>query len=93
MTPDETTVFYLNYLLKTYDGTIKLLTSTKNRLCSLNKEAKPKHVESVQVFESFQGKMSRQIEKEIEQWPIWTEWMKGVPGIGPFIAGNLIRQY
>jgi len=90
---NETVVRNLNYLCKTYDGLNKLIVSTKNRLAALNPDSEAKHQEEVIAFESIKGKITRKIEKELSFWPVWTEWMKHIPGVGPFIGGNLILLY
>jgi hypothetical protein len=83
----------LNFLCKTYDAIVTMTTGTKNRLQAINPEMQMKNSELIKNMDSFKGKASRQIEKELEFWPIWTAWMKDIPGIGPFIAGNLILLY
>lgn len=40
--------------------------------------------------EKLEGRMSRKIVKELEGYPIWTEWLEGVRGVGPRVAGDLI---
>lgn len=86
-------VSYLNFLCKTYDGLNKLIVSTKNRLAALNQDVKPEHQDEVVYLEKIKGQVSRKINKELEYWPVWRTWLKSVPGIGPFIAGNLILLY
>lgn len=93
----------LNYLCRTYDGINKLIVSTKNRLIALNPDAGAqfdsilngnKGIKSEsQGLEQIKGRISRQIAKELNFFPIWTEWGKDVPGIGPSIAGHLILLY
>jgi len=45
------------------------------------------------LMEWTKDKISRNISKELKNWDIWTHWLEDVPGIGPFIAGNLILFY
>jgi len=87
------TVMYLNYLLRTYDGVTKQVVATQLRNKALNKDERPQHNKIITGLKSIAGSTSRQIANELKAWPIWTEWGKEVPGIGPFIAGNLIRSY
>lgn len=53
----------------------------------------------VQISKQYQGithikgRLLREIGKELEFFPIWTEWAKRIPGIGPVFAGNLILFY
>lgn len=90
---DQATIEHLNFLVKTYEATVKTITSTKNRLCHLNPEAAVAHDDIIKAMESIKGKLSRQIDKQLAYWPIWTEWMRNVPGCGPAIASKLIILY
>lgn len=83
----------LRYFLRTYDALNKNITATKLRLQSILPDADPLHHDEVQIMESLKGKLSRRINKELSMYPIWTEWMERIGGIGPFIAGNLIMLY
>jgi hypothetical protein len=93
MNVHELVVRNLNYLCRTYDGANKLITSTKNRLHAINKDAAPEHQDEVKLMENLKGKISRKITKELEFFPVWTEWAKDVPGVGPAIMGHLILLY
>jgi len=90
MKPDEIVIRNLQFLLRTYDDEKKTLAKAKQRLKAMIPEAEEKHQEHIKAFESEKGKLSREIEKTLEYWDVWTSWAKHVPGIGPFIAGNLI---
>ena len=46
-----------------------------------------------QGLEQIKGRVSRRLEKEIVFWRIWNEWLKHIPGIGPWIGGRLIIAY
>jgi hypothetical protein len=93
MLKDQSTVEYLQYLVKTYEAVTKTITATKNRLCHLNEDAAPADDNVIKAMESIKGKLSRQIEKQLTYWEVWTEWMKHVPGCGPAIASKLIILY
>ena len=107
MITDKDQVAYFNFLCKTYDGLTRVITATKNRIQSLNPEMnadnywilngmvenKPGTSIKYQGLESIKGQVSRRIEKELGFWPVWSNWMEHIPGIGPFIAGNLILKY
>lgn len=100
MTTNEMVVGYLNYLVKTYKGVTKLVTSTKQRLLSLPGEDRVedfdpmlKGEKNYDGLESVKGRISRAIEKELPKWEIWERWLKHIPGIGPVIAGELILTY
>lgn len=88
-------IFYLNYLVRTYDGLTKLITATKQRLGGLpgNKGEGVEADEILIELEKTKGKLSRKIEKAISAWPVWEEWLININGIGPAIAGKLILLY
>lgn len=83
----------LNYLLRTYDGQTELIKQTLQRISSLNVNANPDQQDEVKIMKSLKGKLTRQIEAELEMFPVYTEWISKIKGIGPFIAGNVIMLY
>jgi len=93
MEVNETVVKTLNFYLKTYNGQTELIKKTKQRVLSLNPDADPKQQDEVKVMTSLKNKLTRNIEKYLEFFPVWSEWMDNIPGIGPFIGGNLILLY
>ncbi len=93
MKVDDRVIRNLSYLCRTYDGITELKKQTQQRVLSMNPGADPGQQDEVQSMNSLKSKLSRRIEKELEFWPIWTEWLQGVPGVGGFIAGNLILLY
>lgn len=90
---EEIIIRKLSFLCRTYDGISKLLTQTKQRLGAMVPEAVESQQANIKLLESVKGKITRQIEKELEFYPLWTQWAKHIPGVGPFIAGNLILSY
>lgn len=90
---DERVVRRLGYLCKTYDGVTKMITQTKQRMCSLQPEFNPKHQDEVMLMEKIKGQIGREIEKELEYFPVYTQWLNTVDGCGPFVAGNMILLY
>ena len=93
MITDQDQIKYLNFMCRTYEGMTKLITSTKLRIQSLSPEIDAKKDDIIREMESQKGKLSRRVKKEMEFWPIWSEWLDHVPGIGPAIGGNLILLY
>lgn len=93
MITDQPTIEMLNFLVKTYDQCVRTSTATQNRIHHLNPDRAPQYDEIVKMMDSMKGKIARRIEKQLEYWPIWTDWMKGVPGIGPATGGRLIMLY
>lgn len=93
----------LNYELSNYEGVKKQIVQIKNRAQSygidpdneslLNGEKDKEGKLRFQGLEQIKDKQSRKIMKLVKDWPIWEEWLAEVPGIGPYIAGKLIRLY
>lgn len=83
----------LKRLCRDYDGMTKLLTSMKNRLQAVNPEAIAEHQLEINGLEKIKDGSVRRIAKELELWPVYTEWLSKVKGVGPYIAGNLILLY
>mgnify|MGYP001171411257 CR=1 FL=1 len=90
---------YLNYLVKQYDGITRLIAQTKQRLLSLPGDRVAdyddllKGVNAEAGLETVKRRISRDIKNELKLWPVWSEWLSRVPGIGPGIAGKLIVLY
>jgi len=90
---DKNTVQYLNDLVKRYDGITKEVSAAKTRMAHLNPDAIPKNDDIVTQMEKIKNKLSRMINRQLEYWPIWTEWMSGVPGCGATIGARLITLF
>jgi len=105
---DEAQVKELNTIVKTYDGLVKLMTSTKNRLQSmgytkeqasldpiLKGEQHFKNSEAITYkgLESVKSSLTTRIRNSIKSYPIWTDWMVDIPGIGETSAAKLILLY
>lgn len=90
-------VQYMNFLVRQYDGITQLIAKTKQRICSLPGQDDDYTCDTVlkgdgksEGLLTVQGRYSRAIEKELPQWDIWEQWLKHVPGIGPWTAAKLI---
>jgi hypothetical protein len=90
-------VHYLNFLVKQYDGITQLIAQTKQRIQSLPGQEDDVSCDTMLKgdgkFEGLltvQGRYLRAIKKELPQWDIWEQWLKNVPGIGPWIGAKLI---
>jgi hypothetical protein len=90
----------LNFQVKQYVGITKLITATKQRLGSVPGEAQNgdydeflKGVSHVPGLETLKGRVTRAIEKELVHFPVWTAWAQNVPGIGSYIAGQMILLF
>lgn len=91
----------LNYAVKNYQGITKMIVQIKNRAHAYGID--PEHDEIIsgrngskgktQGLESIKDTASRQIKKALIDFPIWSEWLENVPGIGPAIAGQLVSLY
>lgn len=94
---NEQSVNYLNFLVKEYIGITKLITSTKQRLQSLPGEERDPEFDSLLKgqkseagLETVKGRINREIEKELTNFDIWELWLKNIPGIGAYLAAQLI---
>jgi len=95
----EEKVAYLNYAIRTYWRVTDVIAGTKNALQSLPGDH-PVKFDSIlhredkdEGLETIKGRISRMIEKELENFDVWTHWMVGIPGIGPVLAAELIMLY
>lgn len=96
MTTEEG-IKYLNFLVRTYEGVTQLIASTKQRLQSLPGEERDEEFDTLlkgqnktEGLETVKGRITREIEKELKGWDVWEAWAKKIPGIGPFIAAQMI---
>ena len=83
-------IWRLVYLCRTYDGINKLIVSSKNRLQQMEKEGVAEYFDEIMIMQKLKNQVSRKIEKALEFWFIWEQWLKKISGIGPFIAANLV---
>jgi len=97
----DSTIQYLNFHLKEYRGITQLIRATKQRLQSLPGEDRPEEFDALLKgrqavgereigLEMIKARCVREIEHELSAWDIWGHWAKKIPGIGPWIAGELI---
>lgn len=93
----EEAIAYFNYLQKTYDAVNRVSVATQQRRKSLpgygGEEVKAKEDPIVIDQLKLKEKIKRELLKQLEWWPIWTEYLKDIPGIGPAIAAKLIMYY
>lgn len=93
---NEQTINELKYLARTYDGVNKLIVSTKNRLQATQPRYTTEDVSKhnhIKTLESLKGNIKTQMKNALKYWDIWNQWLSKVPGIGEFIASNLILLY
>ena len=93
----------LSYAIKNYNGMTKQIIQIKNRAHAYGID--PKHetliygkiakdgTPRMQGLESLKGVAARKIGRILKDFPIWTEWLDNVPGIGMVIGGQLIALY
>ena len=92
-------VRYLNYMVRTYERVTDMIVATKNCLKTTNPDVEAKHDALLQGegrgegLESLKNRLARKIEKELQFFPIYTEWMKHVPGMGTYTSAGLILLY
>lgn len=94
---NENGIKYLNFLVREYVGVTQLITSTKQRLQSLPGEDRDEEFDTLLKgqdheigLETVKGRINRELEKELKAWDIWQLWAKEIPGIGPYIAAQMI---
>jgi hypothetical protein len=79
--------------LKTYDDLTEAIKKRKQRILHTNPDAESCHDETVIALTSIKSKTGRSIEHLLKEWPIWRDWLAHVPGVGPFVGGNMIMLY
>lgn len=95
----EQNVRNLSYLCKSYETVSDAIKMTKQRILSLQLPHSAKEdpilggEDGNKGLESVKGIISRRIEKELNLFPVWSDWLKSVPGIGPAIGGPLLMLY
>ncbi len=82
-----------NFDVKAYDGITKLIVQTKQRLLSSNLDKVVGLDKTVIELTKIKDRIGRGIGRNLESFPVWNEWLKGVPGIGPWIGGKLMMLY
>lgn len=61
-------------------------------MLTLSPKAKERFELNFKELKSWEGKCLRDIKKILEGYPIWTEYLSAVKGIGPTMAGMLITE-
>lgn len=97
---------HFNYLVKTYEEFTSAITKTKQRLLSLPGDNGDAEIDTLlkgqkaidgkgkeDGLESFKQRATRELKERLVEFHIWDEWMKNIPGIGPFLAAKLIILY
>ena len=79
----------------------KVIAGRKNRLAADNIDWKLDNIlgstkengKSQPGLLTIKGRFERNIEKNLINWPIWTEWLMNIPGAGPRTIGALVLHY
>jgi len=99
---EELNVRNLKYLVKTYDSLTDVMKKTKQRLATINPDSVERYdsgkmklttQDDLKGFHNHREKLKRRIVKELLHYPLYTEWLSNISGIGPAIAANLILLY
>lgn len=100
MVKNEKLVSDLNYYYKAYEINTNAIIKTKQVIQTLpGIEISPefdsglKGEKGLAGMETVKGRLSRAMEKELQNWPIYEGWLNHVPGIGPALAAGLILKY
>ncbi|MFH0957711.1 MAG: hypothetical protein V1897_03320 [Pseudomonadota bacterium] len=93
----------LKYEVKNYQALTKMIVQIMNRSHAydippetsflLHGEKDKTGKLKIQGLEQLKSKQARAMEKLIESFPIWTDWLTKIPGIGPAIGSQLICLY
>ena len=85
-------------LVADYYDIQKVRIESHNRARAFRQGVSPQEkAETKELIGDSLKKIEKQIEKEISKWlknqEVWNEWLKGVKGIGPILAGSIIANY
>ena len=93
----------LNYGIKNYIGLTKQIVQTRNRAHAYGIDPANETLitgrygtdgkQKTQGLESLKGMAARRISNTLKDFPIWSDWLDQVPGIGPAIGGQLVSLY
>lgn len=94
----------LNYSVKTYKSLTKMIVQTKQRAWAYGIDLESDELLTGEIndktgkvkrqgLESLKAVALRRVQKNLKDFPIWSEWLANVPGIGPAIAGELVSLY
>ena len=92
ITPFQALAFYVNNYYDIQDLRIR----TESRFENLKRDYKvPKNLQvniskDNREYRQTEAWLKNKILKELDHYPVWTEWLKDIKGIGPCLAGGLI---
>ena len=89
----ENIIERLRFLIRSYNDVKSVSVSSKQRILQIVDAPEFGYDRFTAEMDSLKDKISREIGKQLEFWDIWTQWLKHVPGAGPWIAGELIMAY
>ena len=96
---DDEAIFQLRDLFKDYDDITGAIQRVKNRWATTHKGVNPMfhpllgNEDGTKGLESLKGRASRLLEKQLRLWPLWSEWLVKVPGVGQSTAASLILAF
>ena len=90
---DDLVVRELKVALKEYDRINRVIVANMNQSQAINPEKDLNLDKSHQSLISYKNSKAREISKILTYWPVWTEYLVKVPGVGPYVGGNLIILY
>ena len=83
----------LNYLVKNYEGIVNRSVAAQNRLHSINPGCPIEHDPVISGLKNLIANVNKALLKAVREWDIWNLWLDKVPGIGPWLAGELILLF
>lgn len=106
---NEEVIKNLKLDVSTYDDVVEIIKKRKQRIKANNPGSTNEEYVQLEKFDTtlngikgkekqqgllqLKGKVARDIEKMLIHWPLHTEWLSEVPGIGSWLSGKLILLY
>lgn len=73
---------------RTYADIVKIHVGVQNRLWALGDDSPLSGLDA--LFERLKGHVVRAMEKELARYPVWTEWLAHVRGVGAATGGRIL---
>lgn len=87
----------LVFWIKNYEQISKTISSMKNRAVAFSKKDSSGDAEyinnEIKNLEKTKDKFAKKISEYLSYHKVWSDWLDGVPGIGPALGGKLLSLY
>ena len=74
------------------DGVVKVTLKLDNKSKILTELSEIRLIEGYEQLLATEETHKKAVEDELKKFPIWTQWLKGVKGVGPLMAGVIISS-